>query len=127
LPHSNLTSYGTHATLPPLLAPLPYDEYSAEAYLAYVRSLYVAPPARKVPAVRIPKLVFARTKTGKLSVRTGRKPVRWITDAEMRAACSEQQVAASELFILLKARSFVCVATQEEGLALCGTVREIPW
>lgn len=112
---------------PLLLSPRPFTEYAPAEYAAYVRSLHIAPTPRKIPVKRIPKVCFKRTKTGRLSVTTARKPVKYITEGEFKDACAAQQTAANDLFILIKARGIVLVANFEEGEELCGHVKEIPW
>lgn len=96
-----------------LLSPKSFLEYAAEEYQFYVMSLYRE--RKKVKSERTKKkpkepkekkITFSLTKTGKISVKTGRKP-KYYTEAEFIAAAEALGKPRSELFIMLKERGFV--------------------
>ncbi len=115
---------------PPLLSPLPFESFTPDAFMSYVRSLFVAPPAKKVREIRLkqpPKVHGKRTKTGKLSFTTSRKPAKWITETEMREFCVLLACPENEAYIALRKKGFVVVTSHEEGRELCLTLQEIPF
>ncbi len=113
----------TEPTHPPLLSSKPISEYSSDEYAEYVRSLYVPPAPKKaagpkkerIPGVKKPpKLTFALTKKGLLSVRGRRK---WVTDSELCAAAASLGLKQRVVWLALKEKGIKAVRTEAEGLA----------
>lgn len=84
----------------PLLAPKRVSEFTPQEWLDYVTALHRAPEVRATK----PPITFARTKTGKPSVKvTGRNPP-YIMQSEFIQLCREHQLRQNEFFIYLKKR-----------------------
>lgn len=113
---------------PPLLSPKEFAEFSPGEFLSYVEGLFVAPAPRKAIKLKEPPKIFgSRTKTGKLSFRCARKPLKWVTEAEMTDLCRELEAPENELFIALRKKGLVLVRDREEARELATVLKEIPF
>lgn len=83
----------------PLLSPKPFSDYTAESYLAYVRTLYIAPPAKKVSAEYSASL----NKKGNLTLRITRTP-KFVTAAEVSKIAADVGKSLQETWLLIRKR-----------------------
>lgn len=118
----------THG-LPLTLSPKPFADFTPQEFADYVRSLYIAPAPKKEPKIRVkkvPKLTASLTKTGKLSLRTDRKP-KWALRAEVFAAADALKLPQNEVWCAFRNKDYVIYDDEEHRQKCLIFEKELPW
>ncbi len=82
-----------------LLAPHPFADYTAESYVAYVRTLYVEPPKAKPPA----EYSVRTNAKGGLVIRVTRTP-KYLTSDEVTQLAAEVGLPLQAMWYSLRKR-----------------------
>lgn len=117
-------------SLPPLLSPKPFGDFTPQEFFEYVKGLY------KVPIKKGPKPKPVKAKPLELEIKfnrkghihvTCRRSWKWVTMLELEHFGVVLKVPINELFLLVKKRNYVVCKDAAEALSIETQIKEIPF